>query len=60
MLARPRDAVVGRDPGPADGTVMAQAVQRYREGRVRMLSTVGGSGTDNGAAGGGAAPGGTL
>jgi type IV pilus biogenesis protein CpaD/CtpE len=62
MLARPRDAVVGRDPGPADGTVSAQAVQRYREGRVRMLSTsgqIGGGATDGGAPGGGAAPAGT-
>jgi len=42
MLARPRDAVVGRDPGPADGTISADAIQRYREGRVR---TVAGGGT---------------
>ena len=53
MLARPRDAVVGRDPGPADGTVSADAVQRYREGRVRSVTTVGST------AGGSAAGGGT-
>lgn len=38
MLARPRDAAVGRDPGPADGTVSATAVQRYREGRIRTVT----------------------
>jgi type IV pilus biogenesis protein CpaD/CtpE len=46
MLARPRDAAVGRDAGPADGTVNADAVQRYRAGRVRPLmiqSTTGSS-----------------
>jgi type IV pilus biogenesis protein CpaD/CtpE len=37
MLARPRDAAVGRSPGPADGTVNAEAVNRYREGKVRAL-----------------------
>jgi type IV pilus biogenesis protein CpaD/CtpE len=58
MLARPRDAAVGRSPGPADGTVSADAVQRYREGRVRdpQGSSTGGAG--GGAAGGGAAGGG--
>lgn len=39
MLARPRDAAVGRDPGPADATVNATAIQRYREGRVRVVTT---------------------
>jgi type IV pilus biogenesis protein CpaD/CtpE len=53
MLARPRDAAVGRSAGPADATVNAEAVQRYREGRVRSIS--GGSTT---AAGGGATTGG--
>jgi pilus biogenesis lipoprotein CpaD len=52
MLARPRDAAVGRSPGPADGTVSADAVQRYREGRVRSAQGGGGGG---GAGGGGAA-----
>jgi len=51
MLARPRDAAVGRSPGPADGTVNAEAVNRYREGRVRSLAA---SSTSGG--GGGAAP----
>ena len=41
MLARPRDAAVGRSPGPADGTVMASAVARYRAGQVPPLSTSG-------------------
>jgi pilus biogenesis lipoprotein CpaD len=41
MLARPRDAAVGRSPGPADGTVMASAIARYREGKVPPLSTSG-------------------
>ena len=35
MLARPRDAAVGRPPGPADATVNAAAIARYREGKVR-------------------------
>ena len=39
MLARPRDAVVGRSPGPADATVNAAAIARYREGKVRALDT---------------------
>lgn len=40
MLARPRDAAIGRSPGPADGTVGASAVERYRTGKV-----TGGTGT---------------
>jgi type IV pilus biogenesis protein CpaD/CtpE len=52
MLARPRDAAIGRDPGPADGTIGADSVQRYRESHVRTSTiSVGG-----GAGGGGAAP----
>lgn len=57
MLARPRDAAVGRPPGPADATVNAEAIARYREGKVRALNTTGttgGSGTGGGGAGGGA------
>ena len=60
MLYRPRDAVVGRSAGPADGTVTAAAIARYREGKVPALSTVGtisGSGnvgTSGGGGGGGA------
>lgn len=49
MLARPRDAAVGRDGGPADATVMAAAVQRYREGRVKELII---NGTTSGVVGG--------
>ena len=55
MLARPRDAAVGRSPGPADGTVNAAAIQRYREGKVRALDT---SGMDTGGGGGGGGGGG--
>ena len=47
MLARPRDAAIGRDPGPADGTIAADAIQRYRRGRVRVA---GSGGTTTGAA----------
>lgn len=61
MMARPRDAAIGRDPGPADATVNAAAIERYREGRVRtaksgdgnssgsglMLSPIGGSGSSS-------------
>jgi type IV pilus biogenesis protein CpaD/CtpE len=53
MLARPRDAAVGRSPGPADGTVNAEAIARYREGRVRPL---GGTGSTPVGAGAGAGP----
>jgi type IV pilus biogenesis protein CpaD/CtpE len=41
MLARPRDAAVGRSPGPADGTVIAAAVARYRANQVPALNTTG-------------------
>lgn len=56
MLARPKDAAVGRSPGPADAVVNAAAVQRYREGKVRTAapaSTSGGGGAGAGAGGGG-------
>jgi pilus biogenesis lipoprotein CpaD len=54
MLARPRDAAIGRSPGPADGQVAADAVQRYREGRVRAIAS---SGVGTGASGvGGGGP----
>jgi pilus biogenesis lipoprotein CpaD len=58
MLARPRDAVVGRSPSPADGTVTAAAIARYREGKVPALNTtgiIGGTpvGTSSGSGGGG-------
>jgi pilus biogenesis lipoprotein CpaD len=55
MLARPRDAAVGRAPGPADGTVAADAVQRYREGRARTPVAASTSGTGGGG-GGASAP----
>lgn len=63
MLARPRDAAVGRSPGPADGTVTAAAIARYREGKVPALNTTGISGstaigTGTGGQGGGAGAGG--
>lgn len=57
MLARPRDAAVGRSPGPADGTVNAAAIARYREGKVPALNTTGIIGTvplTTGGGGGGA------
>ncbi len=54
MLARPRDAAIGRDPGPADGTVAADAIQRYREGRVRSVGAISTT-TAGGAAGAGGA-----
>ena len=53
MLARPRDAAVGRSPGPADGQVNADAVQRYREGRVRTGNGGGAGGSIGGGGGGG-------
>ena len=57
MLARPRDAAIGRSAGPADGQVNADAVQRYREGRVRSASG-GGTATPPSPVGGGAGGGG--
>jgi len=62
MLYRPRDAVVGRSGGPADGTVTAAAIARYRDGKVPALNTSGitgntpvgtGAGTSTGGGGGG-------
>lgn len=54
MLARPRDAAVGRSAGPADATVNAAAIARYREGKVKALDTIGTAGGGGGATGGGA------
>jgi pilus biogenesis lipoprotein CpaD len=48
MLARPRDAAIGRRPGPADGTVGASAVERYRAGQVRSTNATGTNGTSVG------------
>jgi type IV pilus biogenesis protein CpaD/CtpE len=60
MLYRPRDAVVGRSAGPADGTVTAAAIARYRDGKVPALNTTGmsisgqiGTGLNAGTGGGG-------
>lgn len=62
MLWRPRDAAVGRPGGPADGTVIAAAIARYRAGQVPALNTTGiignvpvstGGGTSGGAGGAG-------
>ena len=60
MLARPRDASVGRPPGPADGTISANAVQRYREGRVREPQGGGGTGGGGGGGTGGGTGGGAA
>ncbi len=54
MLARPRDAAVGRPPGPADGQVNADAVQRYR-----ARPPAGGTGGGSSAAGAGGGAGAT-
>jgi pilus biogenesis lipoprotein CpaD len=59
MLARPRDAAIGRDPGPADGTISADAVQRYREGRVRTVTQSTGTGGAGAGGGGGSGSGAT-
>lgn len=37
MVADPRDLVVGRDPGPADGQRGAAAMERYRKGQDKPL-----------------------
>lgn len=51
MLARPRDAAFGRTPGPADATVNAAAIQRYRDGKVRTAVAASTSGTGGGSGG---------
>jgi pilus biogenesis lipoprotein CpaD len=53
MLARPRDAAVGRPLGPADATVNAAAIARYREGKVKALDTSGITGGMSSGGGGG-------
>jgi pilus biogenesis lipoprotein CpaD len=53
MLARPRDAAVGRSAGPADATVNAAAIARYREGKVHALDTSGMTGGTSGVSLGG-------
>jgi pilus biogenesis lipoprotein CpaD len=57
MLARPRDAAVGRGPGPADATVSSAAIQRYREGKVRTAAAVSTSGGGEAGAGAGGSSG---
>jgi Type IV pili component len=37
MVVDPRDLLVGRDPGPADGQRGAAAIQRYRLGQEKPL-----------------------
>jgi len=58
MLARPRDAAVGRSGGPADATINALAILRYREGKIPALNTSGMSGAPAGGGGGGGSGGG--
>lgn len=41
MVADPRDLAAGRDPGPSDGKVAADAVRRYRAGRTKPLAGLG-------------------
>ena len=60
MLARPKDAAVGRSQGPADAVVNAAAVQRYREGKVRTATPASTSGAAGGSAGGGGSSGGGM
>lgn len=52
MIDRPRDLVVGRDPGPADGERGAAAMERYRKGQEKPLMREK-AGTIGAAAGGG-------
>jgi type IV pilus biogenesis protein CpaD/CtpE len=62
MLARPRDAAVGRSPGPVDATVSASAIERYRAGKPQGGGTGGGSASSlvisSGSGSGGSSPGG--
>ncbi len=41
QIANPKDLATGRDPGPADGTRAANAVDRYRTDRVRQPVAIG-------------------
>ena len=40
MVARPRDLVEGRDPGPYDGHVLARGVTAYRDGKAQKAPTL--------------------
>jgi pilus assembly protein CpaD len=59
MVADPRDLVIGRSLGPAQGDAALAAVERYRQGKVKDPSGVGASSTygaqqsSNGGGGGG-------
>jgi type IV pilus biogenesis protein CpaD/CtpE len=57
MLARPRDAAVGRKLSPADATVNGAAIQRYRDGKVKGATGGGGGGESGGGSAGGGAGG---
>jgi type IV pilus biogenesis protein CpaD/CtpE len=63
MLARSRSAAVGTQPGPADASVNAAAIARYREGKVRTVTssvgslTTGGGGASDAGGGTGAGAG---
>jgi hypothetical protein len=54
MVANPKDLEVGRDPGPSNGKLGADAVDRLYRGTPRALSVVGTSAQGGGAT---AAPG---
>lgn len=47
MVADPADLVRGRRLGPADGTAMMQALQRYRAGRIKQPASQSTSGGEN-------------
>ena len=51
MAARPADLARGRGTGPADGQVVAAAVDRLRSGRVKPLAGGDAGGAASGAAG---------
>lgn len=60
QVANPRDLATGRDPGPADGTRAALAIDRYRRDQVKQPVAVGtGSGAPTSAVAGGGSGGGS-
>lgn len=44
MIADPADLIRGRGPGPADGEREAEAIERYRTGKIRQPEAAGAAG----------------
>ncbi len=55
MATRPADLAQGRGTAPTDAQMVAAAVDRLRQGRVKPIGDANGGGGSSGAAGAGAA-----